>query len=70
MTMNFQMITLAQGPVSPGAWAAIVIILLMAIIFLAIFAQFASLWLQCKMTHTGIGIKDLITMRFRKVNPL
>jgi uncharacterized protein YqfA (UPF0365 family) len=54
---------------SPAGWAGIVIILLFAIIFLAIFAQFASLWLQCKMTNAGIGLLDLITMRFRKVNP-
>jgi len=45
------------------------LILLVFIIFLAIFAQFASLWLQCKMTRAGISIVDLITMRFRKVNP-
>ena len=60
-------LTLAQ--MSPGAWVGIVVILLMFIIFLAIFAQFASLWLQCKMTRAGIGMIDLITMRFRKVNP-
>lgn len=54
---------------SPASWAGIVIILLFVIIFLAIFAQFASLWLQCKMTNAGIGLLDLITMRFRKVNP-
>ena len=54
---------------TPGEWAAIVVILLFVIIFLAIFAQFASLWLQCKMTRAGIGLLDLVMMRFRKVNP-
>ncbi|MEO1980389.1 MAG: flotillin-like protein FloA [Fuerstiella sp.] len=54
---------------TPYGWAGIVIILLVVIVFLAIFAQFASLWLQCKMTNAGIGLLDLITMRFRKVNP-
>lgn len=55
--------------ISPGQWIGIVVILLFVIIFLAIFAQFARLWLQCVMTRAGIGIWDLITMRFRKVNP-
>ena len=67
MNMVLQMTLLMQ--LTPAHWVGIVIILLFAIIFLAIFAQFASLWLQCKMTHTGIGLWDLITMRFRKVNP-
>ncbi|MEZ6059597.1 MAG: flotillin-like protein FloA [Planctomycetaceae bacterium] len=53
----------------PMQWAAIVVILLLAIIFLAVFAQFASLWLQCKMTGARISLVNLITMRFRKVNP-
>lgn len=50
-------------------WVLLVIVLLTILVFLAIFAQFASLWLQCKMTRAGIGIKDLLFMRFRKVNP-
>ncbi len=53
----------------PMQWAAIVVILLLAIIFLAVFAQFASLWLQCKMTGAKVSLVNLITMRFRKVNP-
>ncbi|MEZ6124159.1 MAG: flotillin-like protein FloA [Planctomycetaceae bacterium] len=61
---------LAQSGMGAGGWVAVVIILLVSIIALAIFAQFASLWLQCKMTRVGIGITDLITMRFRKVNPV
>ena len=65
--MISNVLTLAD--LSPGAWVGIVVILLVFIIFLAIYAQFASLWLQCKMTRAGISIVDLITMRFRKVNP-
>jgi uncharacterized protein YqfA (UPF0365 family) len=53
----------------PWEWAVLVVILLVTIIFLAIFAQFASLWLQCKMTGARISLLNLITMRFRKVNP-
>ncbi len=50
-------------------WALIIMILLGTVLFLAIFAQFASLWLQCKMTRAGITLMNLITMRFRRVDP-
>ena len=65
--MISKLVTLMK--ISGAQWAGIVIILLFAIIFLAIFAQFASLWLQCVMTKAGIRLWDLVTMRFRKVNP-
>ena len=55
---------------SEGMWALVVVILLSAIILLAIFAQYASLWLQCKMTRARIGLIDLVLMRLRKVNPV
>ena len=42
---------------------------LFSLIFLAIFAQFASLWIQCKMTRAGIKFMNLVMMRLRKVNP-
>lgn len=32
-------------------WGFLIFVLLGVIVFLAIFAQFASLWLQCKMTR-------------------
>ena len=51
-------------------WAVIVGALLITIIFLAIFAQYASLWLQCKMTRAQIGLVDLLLMRLRKVSPV
>src|SRR5262249_4873674 len=44
------------------------IIFLGGIVFLAIFARYFSLWIQCKMTGAGIGLLDLIMMSFRKVN--
>lgn len=50
-------------------WGFLIFVLLGMIVFLAIFAQFASLWLQCKMTRAGIGLLDLVYMRFRRVNP-
>ena len=71
MISNLTMLAQPGGveDMSGAAWAAIVIILLVAIISLAIFAQFASLWLQCKFSGAKVGMLDLITMRFRKVNP-
>lgn len=51
-------------------WGFLIFVLLGVIVFLAIFAQFASLWLQCKMTRAGIGLLDLVYMRFRRVNPV
>jgi uncharacterized protein YqfA (UPF0365 family) len=60
---------LAQGDTSPFMWIAVIAILIFALMFLAVFAQFASLWLQCKMTRTGISLLNLVTMRLRKCNP-
>jgi uncharacterized protein YqfA (UPF0365 family) len=39
-----------------------------AILFVAIFARYFSLWIQCKMTGAQIGLLDLVMMTFRKVN--
>ena len=50
-------------------WVILIVLLLFVLVFLGIFAQFASLWLQCKMTRAGIGLGDLVFMRFRRVNP-
>lgn len=69
MTTISQLTMLAQEDMTGFAWAAIVIILLIVIISLAVFAQFASLWLQCKFARANISFVDLVTMRFRKVNP-
>jgi uncharacterized protein YqfA (UPF0365 family) len=44
------------------------ILILGGIIFLAVFARYFSLWIQCKMTRAGISLLDLIMMSFRKVN--
>src|SRR5690606_7842036 len=46
-------------------FAAIVV----GLIFLAIFARFARLWVQSVMTKAGVGMIDLMRMWFRKVNP-
>lgn len=39
------------------------------IIFLAVFARYCGLWIQCKFTRAGIGFLNLVMMSFRKVNP-
>ncbi|QDS97628.1 flotillin-like protein FloA [Adhaeretor mobilis] len=39
------------------------------LVFVAIAARFARLWIQSVSTGAGIGIFDLIRMTFRKVNP-
>ncbi|MCA9061998.1 MAG: flotillin-like protein FloA [Planctomycetaceae bacterium] len=63
--MDFVML----ADLSPVEWVVIVFILLFGVVFLAVFAQFASLWLQCKVTSAGVSLANLITMRFRRVNP-
>ena len=50
-------------------WVILIVLLLFVLVFLGIFAQFARLWLQCKMTRAGIGLGDLVFMQFRRVNP-
>ena len=39
------------------------------LIFLAIFARYFNLWIQCKMTGAGISFLNLVMMSLRKVNP-
>jgi uncharacterized protein YqfA (UPF0365 family) len=61
----------ADGLFSNNAvWlAAAVIALIFMLIFLAVFARFARLWILSVMTGAGIRIFDLLRMWFRKVNP-
>jgi uncharacterized protein YqfA (UPF0365 family) len=47
---------------------AFAIVFLVGIVFLAVFARYFSLWIQCKMTGAGISLLDLVMMSFRKVN--
>ncbi|MCC6493719.1 MAG: flotillin-like protein FloA [Pirellulales bacterium] len=51
-------------------WLALAVVaLVFFLIFLAVFARFARLWVQSVMTGAGIGMFDLMRMWFRKVNP-
>ncbi len=56
--------------IHPLMWFVIIVALLGAMIVLAVFAQYASLWLQCKMTRVPISLWNLIIMRLRKINPV
>lgn len=44
------------------------ILLLLGIVFLGIFLNFVSLWIQCLLTGAKIGLWDLIGMRLRRVD--
>lgn len=52
-----------------GMVAAIAVVTFLLIVFLAVFARYFSLWMQCKMTRAGISFANLVMMRLRKVNP-
>ena len=69
MTLPFLNL-LAQAAPDMGGWYLIfaVMAVLVGIGFIAVFARYFSLWVQCKMTGAGIGLFDLVMMSFRKVN--
>ena len=48
---------------------AFVVLVILGLVFLAIFARYFRLWIQSYMTGAGIDLLDLIRMTFRKVNP-
>jgi hypothetical protein len=49
--------------------ALIIFVLIALLIIFAVFARYARLWIQSKTTGAGIGIFDLLRMKFRRVNP-
>jgi uncharacterized protein YqfA (UPF0365 family) len=66
------MMLLAQIP--KETWQVLVIIgivigLFLALIMLMVFIGFFRLWIQSVTTGAGIGIWDLVGMKFRKVSP-
>lgn len=54
---------------SPLQMVLVVFGLLVTVVFLAVFAQFASLWLQCKFARAGISFVGLVKMRLKKCDP-
>ncbi|MCH7720904.1 MAG: flotillin-like protein FloA [Planctomycetes bacterium] len=57
-------------PLAETSWTLILAIaaLVVGLVLLAIFLQFASLWLQAFFSKAGVSIADLIGMKLRKVN--
>ncbi|MFQ5731654.1 MAG: flotillin-like protein FloA [Planctomycetaceae bacterium] len=45
-----------------------IVVLLIFLVFLAVFARYFGLWIQCKMTRAGISFVDLVMMTLRRVN--
>lgn len=69
----FPLTLLAQAP-EDDTWVTFTIViaviaLIMIMVMVVVFAKFLRLWIQSKTTGAGIGIFDLIRMRFRRVNP-
>ena len=58
----------ANTTVTIGLVLAVFVIIALLVIA-AVFARYARLWIQSKTTGAGIGIFDLLRMKFRKVNP-
>jgi uncharacterized protein YqfA (UPF0365 family) len=65
--MNF----LAKAAVEGGAfkWIGVGVLVLIVIVFLAIFLPMFGLWIQALSAKAGVGIFELIGMKLRKVNP-
>ncbi len=67
MQAMVHMITLAQ--VDPFAWVLIGLGIIVVLAFLMLFGPLFGLWIQALSAGAGVGIFDLIGMRFRRVNP-
>ncbi len=59
---------LAQGPSALVVFGTIVAFILV-LVFLAVFARYAGLWLQSKVTGAGVTFPNLVLMSIRRVNP-
>lgn len=60
---------LAQNAISIVLIVAFIIGAIVALVLFVIFMNFFWLWIQSVMTGAGIGILDLIGMKFRRVDP-
>ncbi|WP_291166885.1 flotillin-like protein FloA [Gimesia sp.] len=59
----------AAEDISTITWIIGVVVFLGVLVFFAVFARFAGLWIQCKMTNAKISFPNLVMMTIRKVNP-
>jgi uncharacterized protein YqfA (UPF0365 family) len=60
---------LAQNGGQVLIWLVVAVAAVFVLIFLAVFARFFGLWIQCKMTRAGVTFPNLVMMTIRKVNP-
>ena len=60
---------LFAADVEPWLLGFFLVVFFIALVFLAVFARYFGLWIQCKMTHASISLPNLVMMSFRKVNP-
>ena len=61
---------IAQGGVGGLLiWLLVAGAAVFVLIFMAVFARYFGLWIQCKMTRAGISFPNLVMMSIRKVNP-
>ncbi|QDV53490.1 flotillin-like protein FloA [Gimesia fumaroli] len=54
---------------STVTWIVGIVVFLGVLVFFAVFARYAGLWIQCKMTKAGISFPNLVIMTIKKVNP-
>ena len=60
----------AGGPgLSSIQWVLIAVAVIAVLVFLILFGPLFGLWIQALSAGAGVGILELIGMRFRKVNP-
>lgn len=60
---------LAAGDTTTITWIVGIVVFLGVLVFFAVFARYAGLWIQCKMTNARISFPNLVMMSIRKVNP-
>ncbi len=64
LTTNLSLIAVGEG-----GWIGVGIVVLVVIVFLAMFLPMFGLWIQALSARAGVGIFELIGMKLRKVNP-
>ncbi len=70
VSMNF-LAQVAERASETGAfkWIGIAVLVLIVVVFLAMFLPMFGLWIQALSAKAGVGIFELIGMKLRKVNP-
>ncbi len=63
-----ELLSMIMEGLSPGWVVGLFALGIVALIILALLAQFVSLWVQAYMSRAGVRLSDLIGMRLRKVD--